>query len=129
MPSFAILFDGAPISSSPRNVIDPFRWPTMPMMARIVVVLPAPFRPSNVTTSPSPTSNFMPCRMWDSPYQDSRSRTWRSVFADAGVGGSFMAGPHVGVDDGRVLGDDAVRSFRQHLAPRQHGDCVGDIGD
>jgi spermidine synthase len=38
-----------------------------PMMVRMVVVLPAPLRPSRQTTSPSFTASETPCRMWLSP--------------------------------------------------------------
>ena len=37
------------------------------LIERSVVVLPAPLRPMSVTTSRSPTSSEMPCRMWASP--------------------------------------------------------------
>ena len=37
------------------------------MMVRIVVVLPAPLRPSRQTTSPSFTASETPCRIWLSP--------------------------------------------------------------
>ena len=33
-------------------------------MAFSVVLLPTPLRPSKPTTSPRPTSNETPCRMW-----------------------------------------------------------------
>ena len=39
----------------------------MPMIERSVVVLPAPFRPMSVTTSPDPTEIETPCRMCASP--------------------------------------------------------------
>jgi hypothetical protein len=48
------------ISSRPSNLIEPVRLPTMPMMDFMVVVLPAPLRPSSVTTSPACTLNVAP---------------------------------------------------------------------
>ena len=39
------------------------------MIAFSVVVLPAPLRPSRVTTSPRRTSKLTPCSTWLSPYQ------------------------------------------------------------
>ena len=72
---------GRPISSCPRSVIEPVRWPTMPMIDFRVVVLPAPLRPSSVTTSPSCTSKLTPWRMCDSPYQACRSFTASSGVA------------------------------------------------
>ena len=52
MPARAISLDGEPISSRPSKRTEPVRWPTMPMIDFSVVVLPAPLRPSSVTTSP-----------------------------------------------------------------------------
>ena len=52
MPARAISFDAAPISSRPSKRTEPLRRPTMPMIDFSVVVLPAPLRPSSVTTSP-----------------------------------------------------------------------------
>jgi hypothetical protein len=46
--------------SEPLKRIDPLRRPTIPMIDFIVVVLPAPLRPSSVTTSPSGMSKSMP---------------------------------------------------------------------
>src|SRR6516162_8151336 len=93
----------------------------MPMTDLSVVVLPTPLRPSRVTSSPRPISKSTPCRMCDSPYQACRPCTLRS--------GSTMAGPDIGFDHLRVLRHDVVGSFGQHLAARQHGDGVAEIGD
>ena len=66
----------------------------MPMIDFSVVVLPAPLRPSSVTTSPSKTSKVTPCRMWDSPYQacSSFDRQQRRACPDSG-----MADPEIGL--------------------------------
>jgi len=69
MPALAIWFGISPTISAPRNRMLPSRRGTRPMIDFIVVVLPAPLRPSKVTTSPSRTSKSTPCRMWLSPYQ------------------------------------------------------------
>ena len=71
---------GRPARSARRRRSAPSRvaGATMPMTDLSVVVLPAPLRPSSVTTSPARTSKSTPCRMWDSPYQACRSRTQRS---------------------------------------------------
>src|SRR5688500_8305874 len=110
-------FEGSAIVSAPLKRTEPWRLPRIPMMARMVEVLPAPLRPSSVTTSPSLTSKFMPCRTWDSPYQPCRSLTESN--------GSGMSGPHIGVDDVRVFRHGLVRPFREDFAARQHGDDVG----
>src|SRR5262245_11136372 len=88
-----------------------------------VVVLPAPLRPSRVTTSPPRTSNVTPWRMWDSPYQACRSFTARS-----GVPGSSMTDPHIGFTHFRIVGYRVVVAFRQDSSPRQHSNVVGEIG-
>src|SRR6267142_4870739 len=109
------------MSSRPAYVIDPLRCDSMPMMARMVVVLPAPLRPSSVTTSPALTSNVMPWSTWLSPYQPCTSRTASCA--------SAMAGSHVGFDHLRVLGDLRIGAFRQHLTARQHRDAIAEVGD
>ena len=53
MPRRAIRFDASVIVSVPSNVIEPSRRGTTPMIDFSVVVLPAPLRPSSVTTSPA----------------------------------------------------------------------------
>ena len=51
----------------PSSVISPAVGRIMPEMARIVVVLPAPFEPISVTTLPFGTSIEMPCSTWTLP--------------------------------------------------------------
>src|SRR6201996_9814574 len=101
-----------PTVSAPRNFTLPSRRGTRPMIDFIVVVLPAPLRPSRVTTSPSRTSKSTPCRMWLSPYQAF------SPFS------SSIDGSQIGSDHFRVLRHRLVRTFRQHPAAGQHGDLV-----
>src|SRR6266567_6377183 len=134
MPMRAILSEVARMISWLLNLIEPVRLPMMPMIDFSVVVLPAPLRPSSVTTSPAFTSKLIPCRMWDSPYQASRLRTWRmlppvAAFAGASaVAVSGMTGSQIGFLDAFVLGEFAVVALREHLPARQHGDDVGEIG-
>src|SRR5579871_2242784 len=97
--------------------MDPRRRPTRPMMLFSVVVLPAPLRPSNVTTSPSRTSKSSPCRMWLSPYQALRPAI--SSIACSGMCGTEVRGDHIG-----IAGDVAVVALGQNLAARQHGDGI-----
>src|SRR5262245_4990809 len=98
----------------------------MPMIDFMVVVLPAPLRPSSVTTSPGMMWKSMPCRMCDSPYQALRPLTARSGASEAASG---MAGSHIGLDHLRVLRDGGVVALGKDLAARQHGDGVGEVGD
>src|SRR5688572_16854878 len=127
--------EGMRIVSTPSKATEPLRFPRMPMIDFRVVVLPAPLRPSRVTTSPGATSKVTPCRTWDSPYQASRSRTARSG-APAAFGpmrcasaASGMAHPDIGFDHARILRHGGVISFGKNPAPRQHGDPVGQGGD
>src|SRR5262245_47906745 len=119
MPSRAIRSEGWPTVSWPSKVTEPERLSTMPMTERRVVVLPAPLRPSRVTSSPRATSKSTPCKIWDSPYHACNPSTLSSV--------SAMAGPDIGFDDGGIPGHRIVGPFGQHLAARQHGDGVGEI--
>src|SRR3954452_17773795 len=127
MPALAMRLEGRAMSSSPAKAIEPRRWPTIPMIARKVVVLPAPLRPRSVTTSPSPTVKFIPCRICDSPYQACRSATLSSVLCSTAPSG--MTGPHIGLDDLRILRDGGVVALGENAAAGQHGDCVGEVGD
>ena len=85
-PSRAILSDDARLMSWPSKRIVPVRLPMMPITDFSVVVLPAPLRPSSVTTSPACTLKLMPCRMWDSPYQACRFCTDSTGSPAAGCG-------------------------------------------
>src|SRR4051812_17526565 len=96
----------------------------MPMIDFSVVVLPAPLRPSSVTTSPSCTLKLTPCKMWDSPYH-----ACRSLIASRGVVVSSMTCPHVGFAHFRIGRNGFVIAFGQHATARQHGDGVGQVGD
>src|SRR6478752_2806704 len=89
-----------------------------------VVVLPAPLRPSSVTTSPSFTSNATPCRICDSPYQ-----AWRSLITSSDFFTSSMAHSHVGLANLGIAGHRVIIAFRQHAPAREHGNVVGEIGD
>src|SRR5690242_3878910 len=96
------------------------------MMARSVVVLPTPLRPSSVTVSPRLTSRSTPCSAWPSPYQ-----AWRSRTASSGslMLGPFMLGAHVSDAHALVLADGGVVAGRQHLTALHDGDPVAEIGN
>ena len=59
-PMRAIRSDDARVMSLPSKTIEPVRLPMMPITDFSVVVLPAPLRPSRVTTSPAFTLKLMP---------------------------------------------------------------------
>src|SRR3954447_16623293 len=125
IPQRAIAFDCSPISSRSSKRTDPVRWPTIPMIDLSVVVLPAPLRPSSVTTSPARTSNVTPCRMWDSPYQACRFSTASSGVPDA----SGMPDSHIGFAHLRIVRDSLVVPLRQNPAAGEHRDAIGQVRD
>src|SRR5262245_53381133 len=137
IPSRAIALDGRSISSWPPNTTEPVLRATIPMTDLSVVVLPAPLRPSSVTTSPERTSRSTPWRMCDSSYHAFRFRTVRSGVAPAlamvapatRATASGMARSHVGLDDVGVSRDLRVVALRQDLAAGEHGDDVGQVLD
>src|SRR5260370_14085547 len=106
--------------SLPLSAIEPERLSSSPMIAFRVVVLPAPLRPSSVTTSPARTLKSIPCRILDSPYQAWRLPTVRV---------SAMRLPRIGGHHVGARRDLGIASFRQHFAAHHHGDGVGELGD
>src|SRR5512147_3154210 len=101
-----------------------------------VVVLPAPLRPSSVTTSPLRTSKSTPCRMCDSPYHAFRPETSRRTGATGSAWGpatamaaSAMCAAHIRFHDDRVLGDRLVVSFGDDTAAREYGYRIREVGD
>src|SRR5262249_52628575 len=102
---------------------EPVRLPTIPMMDFIVVVLPAPLRPSSVTTSPALTSKVTPCSTWDSPYQACSPSTFSSGAALA------MANPEIGFAHAGVGRDRIVVALGHDPAAGEHRDPVGQIGN
>src|ERR1700733_2572329 len=122
-----------PMSSFPSNTTEPTRLRTMPMIAFSVVVLPAPFRPRRVTTSPSRTSRSTPCRICDSLYQACRPLTLSTVLsAAAGAmarAASAMLHSEIGLLYLLVLRHFAIVALGQHSPARQHGYAMREIGD
>src|SRR5580700_10040273 len=136
IPIRAILSDAARMISLPSKQTEPERLPMIPITDFSVLVLPAPLRPSSVTTSPGLTWKLMPCRMWDSPYQASRFCTDRMGFPEAdgatvasAIFTSTMACPQIGFLHALVFGEIDISALRQHVTARQHGDDIGQVGD
>src|SRR5271166_4394513 len=94
------------------------------MIAFSVVVLPAPLRPSNVTTSPAKTSKFAPCRMCDSPYQACSPST-ASKGAPVGLS---MAYPEIGFTHARIVRNALIVALSKHTTSREHGNAVRQVG-
>ena len=67
MPSFAILYDGRLRTFSPAKRMVPALAGVMPIMERIVVVLPMPLRPIRATISPARTESDRPNSTWLRP--------------------------------------------------------------
>src|ERR1043165_2904309 len=87
------------------------------MIARRRVDLPAPLRPTMVTTSPAATSSDTSLRARACPYQADR-------FSTLNIGVS-----QVGGHDARVAADLGVGAFGEDLAVAQHRDGVGEGAD
>src|SRR5262249_6720071 len=97
----------------------------MPMIDFSVVVLPAPLRPSSVTTSPAKTSKLAPWSTWDSPYQACSPWTARR----GATAGLSMTDPEIGRAHERVGRNRLVVAFGEHSAAREHRDAIGEVGD
>src|SRR3989454_1140528 len=89
------------------------------MTHRSSVVLPAPFRPTSVTSSPSPTCSETSRSAWASPYRAERPSTSSAALR--------MSLPQVCGDDGGILADGGVGALRDHAALLQHDHLVGEL--
>src|SRR5580692_4412737 len=121
MPWRAILSDDARMVSWPLKRTEPVRLPTIPMIDFSVVVLPAPLRPSSVTTSPASTWKLTPCSTWDSPYHACKLSTASSWEA----GALTMPHPHIGLAHFRIGGNRLVVALGENASAGQHRDAVG----
>src|SRR5438477_3831505 len=130
MPMRAIRSEVERMMSCPLKRTEPMRLPMMPMIDFSVVVLPAPLRPSRVTTSPAFTLKLTPWRMCDSPYQASRFSTDRICppVADVAVASvivrSGMPRSQIGFLDALVPGQLGVIALREHLSAGEDGNDV-----
>src|SRR5262249_31354273 len=107
------------------NSIVPRLFATSPMMARSVVVLPTPLRPSRAADSPGRTSRQTPCRMCSLPIW-----TWRSSslsmrhLLDVVL---VLRAAEVALAHALVAGDLLRGAGRKNRALRHHGDVDGDL--
>src|SRR5215472_11909382 len=124
-PSLAMRFEESEIVSVPSKRTEPSRRATIPITDFSVVVLPAPLRPSSVTTSPTRTSKLTPCSTCDSPYQACSC----STASKGAATGLSMADSEIGLAHVRVGRDRRVVAFRQNATPREHRDAVGEVSD
>src|SRR5256885_5402760 len=107
--------------SRPFRRTRPVACPCSPMTHRSSVVLPAPFLPTSVTTSPCPTCSDTSRSACASPYRADKS----SISSTA----LDMRLPKVRGDDRGVLTDGRVGALRDHATLLQHDHLVGQLGD
>src|SRR5690349_9657 len=123
-PARARLSGEALPRSAPPQVTVPSTCRCRPMTERRSVVLPAPLRPTSVTTSPGSTRRSTADRTLASPYQAERPETSR-VWSDM----LFSGLPEVGGDDLLVVADLLVGALCEDLARLQDGHGVGERAD
>src|SRR5438094_6665937 len=121
-PSRAMREGGRPCTGFPSSVTLPLLGRTVPEMARIVVVLPAPFAPISATTVPALTVSEAPTSTSLRPYPACRSETTstldlRSNRLRCGAGFDL---PEIRFDDLRMA---------LHLRRRALGDGLAAVED
>src|SRR2546430_811461 len=87
MPRLARLCGGSLVMSSPRKRMWPERTGRRPVMLSMMVVRPAPLRPTSETTSPSPTLNVMPRRICAGPRKVLMASTSSSTRLSSAISG------------------------------------------
>src|SRR5713226_6082657 len=97
--------------SVPLNVILPLRMGSSPMMLSMVVVFPAPLRPTRHTDSPSRTVSDTPLRTWAGPRKVLIRSSSSTVLGSQKIRGDLLVVPDlvrgaVGQDGALVHGDD-----------------------
>ena len=104
---------GRRVASMPSSTTDPCACRCRPMTERSSVVLPAPLRPTRVTTSPWPTVRSTSRRACASPYQaDSPATSRRRV--ELSHGGVTLWAAQVGRDDPLVGAHLLVAALGEH---------------
>src|SRR5262249_41924797 len=123
MPSLARAWAGSRVMSRPPKVIVPARAGRSPMIVSMVVVLPAPLRPTRQTASASPTRRETARSTCAGPRKVSRplisSMLGLDRRADEGgrhrVVAADLVGGAVGEDGALVHGHDAVGIAEDHV--------------
>src|SRR6266542_4157508 len=111
MPASARWCVGSRLMSCPLKVIVPLRTGSSPMMLSMVVVLPAPLRPTSTTDSASRTISETPLRTWAGPRKVLIRSSSSMVLHAQEIGGDLLVVPDlvrgaVGQDRALVHGDD-----------------------
>src|SRR4030081_408127 len=124
MPHLARRCGGMRVMSWPWKRISPDRTGSRPMMLSMMVVRPAPLRPTRETTSPSSTVSDTPCRMCAGPRKvlmaSTSSSTWCSF-----VPSSRQRYAEKDVGDVLVHLDLFRRPVGEESAFMHHHDAVG----
>src|SRR5262249_17072086 len=120
MPASARAWVGSRLMSLPLNVTVPLRTGSSPMMLSMVVVLPAPLRPTRTTDSASPTFSETPLRTWAGPRKgwirstSSMAMGPQEIGRDLFVVSNLVRGT-VGEDRALVHGDDSGTVLEDHV--------------
>src|SRR5215468_4223346 len=120
MPPRARSWAGSFVMSRPLNVTEPLRMGRSPMMLSMVVVFPAPLRPTRHTVSASPTLSPRSRRTWAGPRKVLRPVTSSMTIRPQHVGGDLLVVPDlvrraVGQDGALVHGHDARTVREDHV--------------
>src|SRR5262249_42223691 len=113
--------------SKPSNSMVPRLRGVSPMIARSVVVLPTPLRPSSAAHSPGFTSRLTPCRMCSLPICTCTSSSLSMrLFLDVVF---VLLAAEIGLAHALVGGDLRRTAGGKNCALRHHSDVVGDAED
>src|SRR6266508_4704158 len=120
MPASARRCVWSRLMSFPLNLIVPLRIASRPMMLSMVVVLPAPLRPTRTTDSPSPTLSDTPLRTWAGPRKVLIRSTSSMAVGSQEIGRDLLVVPDLirgAVGENRALmhGDDARAVREDHV--------------
>src|SRR5215831_4501849 len=125
MPLRGTSCGGQRARSKPSNSMVPRLRGVSPMIARSVVVLPTPLRPSSAAHSPGFTSRLTPCRMCSLPiWTCTSSSLSMRVFLDVVL---VLLTAEIGLAHTLVGRDLRRAAGGEYSALRHHGDVVGDL--
>src|SRR4051794_21759946 len=127
-PDRAIASVRRPRIDVPARLISPAAGATMPMIARRVVDLPAPFGPTSPTSSPRSTRRLRPRTTRTAPYRISTSSS-SSIASAMTVAVRRRHRSEVGGSDGRISPNLVGRSLGERRALVEHLNPVADLHD
>src|SRR5690349_20765731 len=122
--------DALPRSEPPHETV-PSTCRCRPSTDRSSVVLPAPLRPTRITTSPGSTLRSTSLSTFASPYQAESPATCRTCWEPWATWSDllFSGLSEVGGDDLLVVADLVVGALGEDLTGLQHGHGVGQRAD